>query len=146
MKIWKQEFTLEGLNYFNENTLAGHLGMVFSAVGDDYLEAYMPIDKRTVQPARILHGGASVALAETLGSVASFLCLDGILTKAAVGLEINASHLKAVPENTHQYVWARCKPIRLGRTIHVWDIQLRNENGDTTCIVRLTMAIIDRKA
>ena len=94
--IWKQQATLEFLNAFGPNTLSGHLGIEFTEIGDDFLIAKMPVDSRTVQPFGILHGGASVVLAETLGSVASTLCIADLTKQTAVGLEINANHLRSV--------------------------------------------------
>ena len=140
MGIWKREFNLEALQTFSANTLSDHLDMAFAEVGDDYLVASMPVSAKAVQPMRILHGGASVALAETIGSVASYLCLDPAAGQYAVGLSINANHLRPIPEGGT--VTARCSPIHLGRTTHVWHIELTNEAGKTTCISRLTMSIV----
>ncbi|MCB0544566.1 MAG: hotdog fold thioesterase [Saprospiraceae bacterium] len=142
-KIWKQEATLEGLNALNNDTMAEALGIVFTEVGDDYLSATMPADKNTVQPYRILHGGASVALAETLGSVASTLCIDDLASQTAVGVEINANHLKSVREGGS--VTGTCRPIRIGRQMHVWQIEIRDEKGHMSCISRLTVAIVARR-
>ncbi|MCB0530212.1 MAG: hotdog fold thioesterase [Lewinellaceae bacterium] len=142
-KIWKQEATLEGLNALNNDTMAEALGIVFTEVGDDYLSATMPADKNTVQPYRILHGGASVALAETLGSVASTLCIDDLASQTAVGVEINANHLKSVGEGGS--VTGTCRPIRIGRQMHVWQIEIRDEKGHMSCISRLTVAIVARR-
>ena len=139
MKIWKTDFTLDGLNDTGNQTMVAHLGIEFIESGDDFLVARMPVDHRTVQPFGILHGGASVTLAETIGSVASVLCID-LSRQRAVGLEINANHLKAVPSGN--MVFGTVRPIRIGKTIHVWNIEIRNEKGDLTCVSRLTMAII----
>jgi 1,4-dihydroxy-2-naphthoyl-CoA hydrolase len=139
MRIWKTEFTLEGLNQSGANTLGEHIGIEFIDAGDDFLTARMPVDQRTVQPFGILHGGASVSLAETLGSVASVLCID-ITKNRAVGLEINANHLKAVPSGS--FVTGTVKPVRIGKSIHVWNIEIRNPKGELSCISRLTVAII----
>lgn len=138
-KIWKQEFTLEGLNQTLSNTLGSHLGIVFTEFGPDFLEATMPVDQRTHQPFGILHGGASVALAETIGSVAGMLCLPDITVESVVGLEINANHLKSVREGM---VTARTKPIRVGRKVQVWDISITNSEGTLICVSRLTLAVI----
>jgi len=140
--IWRIPPTLEALNSMSTNTLVGHLDIKFSEIGDDYLCAKMPVDARTVQPFRLLHGGASVALAETVGSVASTLMID-LQTQMAVGLEINANHLKSTFEG--DTVTGKVIPIRIGRTIHVWNIEISNSAGDLVCISRITMAIIDRK-
>jgi 1,4-dihydroxy-2-naphthoyl-CoA hydrolase len=99
----------------------------------------MPVDERTVQPMGIVHGGASVALAETLGSVAAWLSTEE--TKAAVGLEVNANHLRPVSSG---WIQARCSPVHLGRTTQVWQIDLSDDSGRRTCVSRITMAVIDR--
>lgn len=137
--IWKQKFTLEDLNLSSKNTLVEHLGIKYSAYGDDYLEATMPVDHRTVQPMGLLHGGASVALAETLGSIASVLCVDDPSTLSIVGLEINANHLRSVREGI---VTGKATPIKIGRRIHVWNIEIRNEDNKMVCTSRLTVAIV----
>ncbi len=141
--IWKQPFTLDGLNALNANTMAAALGIRFTEFGADFLTATMPADTRTVQPFRILHGGANVTLAETLGSVASTLCLDNLEEKTAVGLEINANHLKSVPEGSA--VEGICRPVRIGRQVHVWQIEIRDPAGELTCISRLTVAVVGRR-
>jgi len=135
--IWKKDFKLEDMNPFTENTLVGHLGIEFLEKGEDFLSASMPVDKRTHQPMGILHGGASVVLAETLGSSASFMTLeDGF---HSVGLEIKANHLKSISTGR---VIGKAKPVHLGRTTQVWDIDIKNETGDLICISRLTMAVL----
>jgi 1,4-dihydroxy-2-naphthoyl-CoA hydrolase len=139
MSIWKQEFTVEGLNAMSTNTLVSHLKINFTSFGEDYLVAEMPVTNETVQPMRILHGGASVVLAETLGSVASVLCLEDPITNHAVGLDINANHLRSVPEGGK--VFGKVMPIHIGRKTHVWKIELTDESGKMTCISRLTMMI-----
>ena len=136
--IWKNEFNLESLNNLNGETLGSNIGLEFTEFGDDYLCARIPVDGRTKQPAGILHGGASCVLAETLGSVASALCID-ISKQKCVGLEINASHLKPAFSG---YVTGTCKPVRIGKTMHVWQIDIRNDAGQLTCVSRLTVAII----
>lgn len=142
-KIWKQPATLEGINALNDNTMANGLGIVFTEIGDDWLTATMPANEKTVQPFRILHGGANVALAETLGSVASTLCLEDLATHTAVGVEINANHLKSVREGG--MVTGVCRPVRVGRQMHVWQIEIRDEKGELSCISRLTVAIVARR-
>ena len=139
-KIWKNPFNLEILNQTGQNTMVDHLGIVFTEFGDDYLKATMPVNEGTVQPMRILHGGASVALAETMGSVASILCID-MNKKAAVGVEINANHLRSVPEG--KTVTGIVKPIRVGRTMHIWQIDIYDELERHTCTSRLTAMVID---
>ena len=142
MKIWKQPFTLEGLQQICHQTMVDHLGIEFSAYGDDYLEATMPVDHRTVQPARLLHGGASVTLAETIGSVASYMCIENIETHMAVGVEINANHLRPA---THGRVTGRVSPLRLGRKLHVWNIEIKDEQKKLICVSRLTIAVVPQR-
>ncbi|MEM1219869.1 MAG: hotdog fold thioesterase [Bacteroidota bacterium] len=141
MSIWKQPFTLEGLNNTSKNTLVEHLDIEYTDFGPDFLVATMPVDHRTKQPAGLLHGGASVVLAESVGSVASFLCLES-MEKMAVGLEINATHLRAVRSGL---VTAVCRPARVGRSVHVWNIEISDDQGRLSCVSRLTVSIIDRK-
>ena len=143
MSIWKHPADLEALNAFNGKTMGEALGIVFTEVGEDYLVATMPVNDRTVQPFRILHGGANVALAETLGSVASTLCIEDLATHTGVGLEINANHLKSVREGG--VVTGTCRPVRVGRQVHVWQIDIRDEKGDLSCTSRLTVAIVARR-
>ena len=123
----------------SSNTLVSHLDIKFTAFGDDYLIAEMPVSHKTVQPMRILHGGASVVLAETLGSVASVLCLEDPISYNPVGLDINANHLRSEVEDG--MVWGKCTPIHLGRKTHVWEIKITDKEGDLVCISRLTMMI-----
>ncbi|WP_266364439.1 hotdog fold thioesterase [Tellurirhabdus rosea] len=138
----KSGLSLESIQQFNSKpTLVSHLGIEFTGVGEGYLEARMPVDARTHQPFGLLHGGASVALAETLGSMASALSVENPLKQQPVGIEINANHLRAVREG---WVYGRCTPIHLGRTTHVWDIRITDEQGRLVCISRLTTAIIER--
>lgn len=118
-----------------------HLDMRFTEIGDDFLVATMPVDSRTKQPAGLLHGGASVALAESLGSIASALCLPDD-TRMPVGIEINANHLKSA---TNGLVTGRCHPIRVGQNLHVWNIEIHNDKGDLVCVSRLSVMIVDRK-
>jgi 1,4-dihydroxy-2-naphthoyl-CoA hydrolase len=134
--------SLELLNKMSETNMVGHLGIEFTEVAPDYICAKMPVDSRTKQPMGLLHGGASVALAESLGSIASFLSLEDPDKQAAVGVEINANHLKSAREG---YVYAKCTPLKVGRTMHVWDIKITNETGDLVCVCRLTTAVIAKK-
>jgi 1,4-dihydroxy-2-naphthoyl-CoA hydrolase len=137
MAIWKQHADLEAMNAWSRRTLMHALDIRITELGHDYLRGTMPVDDRTRQPYGILHGGASVALAETLGSTAAMLCCeDG---RAAVGLEINANHLRAVREGT---VTGTARPIHIGRSTQVWEIRIENETGDLTCVSRLTMAVV----
>ncbi|MCE7059131.1 hotdog fold thioesterase [Dyadobacter sp. CY343] len=132
--------TIEQLKSLSENTIAGHIGIEFIEVGPDFVTARMPVDKRTHQPFGILHGGASVVLAETLGSIASFLTLPDSDEKHAVGLEINANHLRPVIEG---FVYGTVRSIHLGKTTHIWDIRITNEQDKLVCISRLTVAIVN---
>ena len=133
---------LELLNKMSENNMVEHLGIEFTEITSEYICAKMPVDNRTKQPMGLLHGGASVVLAESLGSVASWLSLEDPNKQAAVGIEINANHLKSAHEG---YVYAKCTPLKVGRTMHVWDIKITNENEDLVCVCRLTTAVITKK-
>lgn len=141
--LWKYPATIEGINALSANSMATELGIEFTEIGEDFVVATMPVNAKTVQPFRILHGGASVVLAETLGSIASTLCIDDPTVQTAVGVEVNANHLKSVREGG--IVTGVCRPVRVGRQIHVWQIEIRDENGDMSCISRLTVAIVNRK-
>lgn len=140
--IWKISPDLDALNASNKNTLNESMGVAFTEIGDDYLKASMPVDKRTVQPMGLLHGGANVALAETLGSVASLLCLEDPSKQAPVGVEINANHLRPV---TKGYVTGTVKPVRVGRLLHIWNIEIHDEEGRLSCVSRITVAVVDRR-
>lgn len=133
--------TLEQLNTPRRQSMVDHLGIQYTAIGDDFLEATMPVDHRTIQPYGLLHGGASVALAETLGSVSSSLTLD-LEKQVCVGLEINANHLKAVREGKVRGI---AKPVHLGKSTQVWEIKIYNEADQLCCISRISMAILDKK-
>lgn len=123
------------------NTLVSHLGIEFTEVGTDYLIARMPVDARTHQPLGLLHGGASVALAETLGSVAATLCVNRE-TQYCVGLEINANHIKSIRQG---FVIGRTTPVHVGKRTQVWEIRITNEQDELVCVSRLTLAVIDRR-
>ena len=140
MTLWKTRTTLDQLTERSKNTLNEHLGIEFLEIGDDYLKARMPVDGRTKQPAGLLHGGASVALAETLGSVAAGLCVNREL-KEIVGLEINANHIRPVHDG---WVIGITKPIHVGNSTQVWEIRIYNEEDKLVCISRLTVANIDK--
>lgn len=133
--------SLDQLNFTREETMVNHLGIVFTGIGDDFLEATMPVDHRTKQPMGLLHGGANVALAETLGSVASSLTID-LEKKSCVGLEINANHVRSVKEGKVKGI---AKPIHLGKSTQIWEIKIFNEAEQLCCISRITMAILDKK-
>ncbi len=139
--IWFEKYDLEMLNGLRNANMAGHLGIEFTEIGDDYLKARMPVDEKTKQAFGILHGGASCVLAETIGSVASWMCIDPS-KKMAVGLEINANHLRSA---TDGFVTGICKPVKVGRSIHVWNIEIFKDDDKMSCTSRLTCAIIDKK-
>ena len=135
--IWRKPMSLEGLNASSRNTLMAHLDIVYTAFGPDWLEATMPVDHRTHQPLGMLHGGASVVLAETLGSLAANMAVGA--ESYCVGLEVNANHLRGLRSGR---VTAVARPLHLGRTTQVWDIRLSGDDGKLSCISRLTMAVV----
>jgi 1,4-dihydroxy-2-naphthoyl-CoA hydrolase len=140
MSLWKQDTSLERINAWSRNTLSDTLGIRITEIGDDFVRGTMPVDSRTHQPFGLLHGGASVALAETLGSVAGVLCLDGA-RELAVGLDINANHVRAV---TSGIVTGTARALHLGRATQVWEIRIENAEQKLVCISRLTMAVVPR--
>lgn len=140
-RIFPEHIQLEVLNEMSKGCLVEHLGIEFTEIGADYIEARMPVDHRTKQPMGLLHGGASVALAETMGSVAATLQID-LKKQAVVGLEINANHLGSMTEGV---VIARVTPIHIGRSTHVWHIEIKSEEGKKVAISRITIAILDKK-
>ena len=141
MPIWKGKISLNELNASSGNTMVAHLGITYTEIGDDYLKARMPVDERTKQPAGLLHGGASAALAETLGSVAAYFCVDREKYDT-VGIEINASHLRPV---TQGFVEGVARPIKIGLTMQVWEIKIFDENQRLACISRLTLAVVKKR-
>lgn len=139
--IWYlEQLSIADLNSLGKNTMGEVLGIEFTEVGSDYLKATMPVNQNTRQPYSLLHGGASAALAETLGSVASALIIDPD-KQICVGIEINANHLKGVKEG---FVTGICSPLHIGATTHVWDIRITNEKHQLICISRLTVAILKK--
>jgi len=139
--IWFSDVDLNALNARHASDINGHLGIEMTRLGPDSLEARMPVDARTRQPMGLLHGGASVVLAETLASAAANLCVDR--EKAyCVGQEVNANHLRAA---TGGYVTGVAKPFHLGRTSQVWGIEVKDDAGRPTCVARLTIAVIARR-
>lgn len=140
-RIFPEHLQLEALNEISKGCMVEHLGIEFTEIGADYIEARMPVDHRTKQPRGLLHGGASVALAETMGSVAAALQID-MLEQTVVGLEINANHLSSM---TGGYVIARVTPIHIGQSTHVWNIEIRSEEGKKVAISRITIAVLDKK-
>jgi 1,4-dihydroxy-2-naphthoyl-CoA hydrolase len=141
MKIWRIPASAPEIEARMAGSLPGHFGIRILEVGEDFLRAEMPVDDRHVQPFGILHGGASVVLAETLGSIASTLTLpEG---KRAVGLEVNANHIAPVPKG--DVVTAICRPLHVGRTTQVWQTEIRRADGRLACVSRLTTAVVDRR-
>lgn len=128
------------LNARSQQSLVSHLGIEFIEVGPDFLRAKMPVDKRTIQPFGLLHGGASVALAETVGSVASSLQID-LNEQICVGMEINANHVRSVRSG---YVYGTARPIHLGRKTHIWEIKITDDAENLVSVSRLTMMILDK--
>lgn len=139
--IW---FSLPKLADLNKvpNTMLSHLGMEFIEIGDDYLVGRMPVDHRTHQPYGLLHGGASVTLAETLGSMGGMLCVDPARYQV-VGLEINANHVRGVREG---WVTGTARPLHRGKTTQLWEIKIADEAGKLVCVSRITLAVIEKKA
>jgi 1,4-dihydroxy-2-naphthoyl-CoA hydrolase len=135
---FRNPVNLDALNARARGSLVEHLGIVVTAAGDDWLRGTMPVDARTRQPYGLLHGGASVALAETLGSMAGGLCVDSA-RETVVGLEINANHLRAAREGT---VTGTARALHVGRSTQVWEIRIENEAGKPVCISRLTLAVV----
>lgn len=141
MAIWFYEnIKLEDFLHLGKNTLGEQLGMEFTEIGEDYIKGTMPVDHRTKQPYGLLHGGASVALAETLGSIGSALVVDQSKFNC-VGLEINANHLRSVRDG---FVTGIAKPIHIGASTHVWDIRITDQRDKLVCISRLTVAVIKK--
>ena len=138
--IWAHRPGLDALNR-SANTMIGHLGIEVTELGDDFVRARMPVDQRTVQPAGLLHGGASVALAETLGSMGAMLCVDPARFQV-VGLEINANHVRAVRSG---WVTGTARPLHRGKTTQLWEIRITDEADKLVCISRLTMAVLEKK-
>ena len=138
--MWFKNFTIDDLNSRPKNHIGGLLDIKFTEIGEDFIIGTMPVDERTHQPAGILHGGASVVLAETLGSIASYMCIDPD-KYVAVGLEVNANHLRPVKG---VLVTGICKVIHRGAKTHIWDIKIYDERGKMNCISRLTVAVINK--
>lgn len=137
MSLWKKPTTLALITASSANTAVSHLGIEFTEVGDDFLRARVPVDERTRQPFGLLHGGVSVVLAETLGSCgAVYACPEGW---RAVGLDINANHIRGA---TSGWVTGTARPVHIGRSTQVWQIDMHNDAGELTCVSRLTMAVL----
>jgi 1,4-dihydroxy-2-naphthoyl-CoA hydrolase len=139
--MFKEELTVDFLNNFCKNTMVDNLGIEFTEIGDDYMIARMPVDNRTIQQLGLLHGGASIALAETLGSVAATFILN-TETHYCVGLEINGNHIKAIKSG---YVFGKTTPIHIGSKTQVWQIRITNEKEQLVSICRITLAVIEKR-
>lgn len=139
--IFAPNISLEILNSWGDNTMTDFLDIQFTKIGEDYLEATMPVSAKTKQPLGLLHGGANVVLAETLGSVGATLTVDAT-KQYCVGLEINANHLKSVKDGIVRGI---AKPVHLGKKTQVWEVKIYTEQGDLSCISRITMAVIEKK-
>jgi len=142
MPLWKQDIDLGRINAMFHGTLGEALGIRVSEIGEDFVRGTLPVDARTHQPYGLLHGGASVALAETLGSLAGMLLLDPDV-EVAVGLDINANHVRGVKSGI---VTGTARPLHLGRSTQVWEIRIEDERQKLVCIARLTLAVIPRQA
>lgn len=141
MSIWYRAYTLEEVRQKGDATMIEHIGIEITEIGENFLKGTMPVDRRTVQPVRILHGGASVTLAETLGSMAANLVVNDE-KNYCVGLDINANHIRAVKSGL---VTGLAKPLHIGASTQVWSIEITDEEGRLVCISRLTMAVLERK-
>lgn len=141
MKPLNSIVTVEQARKFGEVNMMKHLGIELVEIGEDFISARMPVDHRTKQPFGLLHGGASVVLAETLGSLGASFCID-FGKQYCVGLEINANHIKSAKEG---YVLGIAKPVHIGKRTQIWEIRITNDNDQLVCISRITMAVIDRK-
>jgi len=142
MAIWfDKNVSVESLKPLGKGTMTEHLGFEWVEIGQDFLTAKLPVDQRTLQPHGLLHGGASCVLAETIGSVASYLVIDPS-EFYCVGIEINANHIRSAREG---FVYGTCSPLHIGSSTHVWDIRITNEEGKLICISRLTVAIMKKK-
>jgi 1,4-dihydroxy-2-naphthoyl-CoA hydrolase len=139
MSIWFKDYQLNDIAWMSKNTMVEAIGIEITEIATDSLKGRMPVDHRTVQPMKILHGGASVALAETLGSIAAGLVVDPS-KYVCVGLDINANHLRPA---SNGFVYGEAKPIHIGKKTHVWSIEIKNEEGKIVCISRITMSVLE---
>jgi len=136
--MWKSNFNVDQINEMCKSTIHDALGIIITEKGDDFLAGTMPVDSRTVQPMRILHGGANVVLAESLGSIASLMLIDPN-EEISVGLDINANHIRSAKSGI---VTGVARPINIGRKIHVWEVKITDEEGKLTCVSRLTVSVL----
>ena len=139
--IWFKPVTLDEINHWAAHRLMTNLGIELIAIGNDYLHARMPVDERTIQPMGCLHGGATCVLAETVGSIAAHFYIDSQL-KICVGLEINVNHIKSMRTG---WVNAIARPLHLGQSTQIWDIQVQNEQEALVAVSRLTMAVLNKR-
>jgi len=138
-RIWKVDPVIEQIEQFHQNTIISHLDIHIVKIGDDFITCSMPVDKRTHQPMGLLHGGASVVLAESVGSLAANLCVEAG-KQYCVGLDINANHVRSARSGL---VYGTAKPVHIGRSTQVWHIDIEDEQGKLVCVSRLTMAVKD---
>jgi 1,4-dihydroxy-2-naphthoyl-CoA hydrolase len=138
--LWYKNYTIDDLQKFIPNTILEHIGIEITELTDNSVSGKMPVDRRTIQPAGILHGGSSVVLAESLGSIASVLVINQE-KQICVGLEINANHVRPVSKG---FVYGTATPIHIGGKTHIWEIKIVNEQGKLVCISRLTMALLPK--
>jgi 1,4-dihydroxy-2-naphthoyl-CoA hydrolase len=141
-RLWHGNVTLDSINATSRGTMSEHLGIVVTELGDDWLRGTMPVSERSIQPMRIQHGGANIAFAETLGSVAAAISVDQ-QRYAALGQEINANHLRPAPLGS--LIAATARPFHIGRRSQVWGIEITNERDQLLCVVRMTVAIVERE-
>ncbi len=141
MKIWHRQPTIDGIHQLSKNTLNDHLGIKVTDIGDDSIQATMPVSSATRQPFGLLHGGASAALAETLGSIGANYCIDSDLFYC-VGLELNINHVRAVREGL---VTGVAKPLHLGRSTQIWEIKINNADNKLSAVSRLTVSVLKRR-
>ena len=139
-RIWKKKVDLAALNRFADGSMVSHVGIEYLEIGDDFIRARMPVDARTKQPFGLLHGGASLVLAETLGSTAAHLCVDE--DRICVGIEINANHVRQAKSG---HVVGTTRPLHTGGTIHVWETEIRDEEDRLVSVGRITLAVLDRQ-
>jgi 1,4-dihydroxy-2-naphthoyl-CoA hydrolase len=140
MAIWFRPFTIADIARLRKGTMVEHIGIEITEIGEDFLRGTMPVDARTRQAAGLLHGGASVALAESLGSIAGAMVID-LGRQSVVGIEINASHVRAVRSG---FVTGTARPVNIGRRVQVWQVDIANPAGKLVCISRLTLFVLDR--
>ena len=138
--IWYRHYLLGEIKFLSKNNMLEHLGIEITELGDDFIKGKMPVDHRTIQPMNILHGGASVALAESLGSIGAYLTVDPERFRS-VGMEINANHLRPVSSG---WVYGTAKPFHIGNRTQVWSIEIVNEENKLVCVSRITMAIVEK--